>query len=233
MQWGSSAQAGDLRQAQLTAIAEGNVGLSTAIDTGDWTNIHPPDKQNPSRRLAHQALQQIYGMDVPGADFPVYTGSTVTSHIVDAVSGGTVRVTVNISAGGKPVQLTDAAPVAATQSSTLGVPGSTPRNVCIDAKNNNTGPADCGYPMIVGLMNGANARLSLNATVSIGPDGSSLVLEAAGAPADFAPFASSYGRGSWPLTTFFSADGDKLPVLPWFANFTSTNFWTPPSWSEP
>ena len=61
--------------------------------------------------------------------------------------------------------------------------------------------------MIVGLVSGTGARLSLNATASIGPGGSSLVLEAAGAPAGFAPYASSYGRGSWPLTTFFSAAG--------------------------
>jgi hypothetical protein len=35
--------------------------MSTAIDTGGWTNIHPPDKQFVSTRLANSALQQIYG----------------------------------------------------------------------------------------------------------------------------------------------------------------------------
>ena len=67
-----------------------------------------------------------------GADFPVYSGSSVTTEAT-ALNGGTIRVSVRISAGGKPVQLTDEAPVAATQSSTLGVPGSVPRNVCVDS----------------------------------------------------------------------------------------------------
>ena len=40
-----SLAAGDLRQAQLAALALPNVGFSTAVDTGDYTNIHPPDKQ--------------------------------------------------------------------------------------------------------------------------------------------------------------------------------------------
>ena len=43
-------QAGDLRQAQLSALALENVGFSTAIDTSDWLNIHPPDKQTVSSR---------------------------------------------------------------------------------------------------------------------------------------------------------------------------------------
>jgi len=46
-----SRAAGDLRQAQLAALALDNVGMTTAVDTGDWANIHPPDKQNPSSRL--------------------------------------------------------------------------------------------------------------------------------------------------------------------------------------
>ena len=33
-------------------------------------------------------------------------------------------------------------------------------------------------------------------------------------------------RASWPRTIFFSKDG--LPVIPWYANFTTTNPWTPP-----
>jgi hypothetical protein len=30
-------------QAQLAALSLKNVGFSTTIDTGDWTNIHPYD----------------------------------------------------------------------------------------------------------------------------------------------------------------------------------------------
>jgi sialate O-acetylesterase len=34
----------DLRQSQLSALALPHVAVSTTIDTGDWNNIHPPDK---------------------------------------------------------------------------------------------------------------------------------------------------------------------------------------------
>eukprot|EP00967_Tisochrysis_lutea_P098568 scaffold145650_cov36-Tisochrysis_lutea.AAC.3 len=43
----------------------------------------------------------------------------------------------------------------------------------------------------------------------------------------FIPIATSYGRASWPMTTFFSADG-RLPVLPWLANITTSTPWVPP-----
>ena len=49
-----SQMAGDLRQSQLAALALPNVGLTTAVHTGDWSNIHPPDKENPSKALADQ-----------------------------------------------------------------------------------------------------------------------------------------------------------------------------------
>ena len=74
--------AGDLRQSQLTALALPNIGLTTAIDTGDWTNIHPPDKQTPSRRLANQALAAIYKKDIPGSEFPLFVGQAVTTNTV-------------------------------------------------------------------------------------------------------------------------------------------------------
>ena len=37
---------GDSRQSQLAALAFPNVGMTTAIDTGDWNSIHPHDKKN-------------------------------------------------------------------------------------------------------------------------------------------------------------------------------------------
>ena len=33
--------AGDLRQSQLAALALKNVGMTTAVDTGDWSNVQP------------------------------------------------------------------------------------------------------------------------------------------------------------------------------------------------
>jgi sialate O-acetylesterase len=37
--------AGDLRQAQLAALKLPKVGMTTSVDTGDWTNIHPVSMQ--------------------------------------------------------------------------------------------------------------------------------------------------------------------------------------------
>jgi len=34
-----SEMAGDLRQSQLAALALKNVGMTTAVDTGDWSNV--------------------------------------------------------------------------------------------------------------------------------------------------------------------------------------------------
>eukprot|EP00908_Phaeocystis_cordata_P008726 Transcript_19422.p1 GENE.Transcript_19422~~Transcript_19422.p1 ORF type:complete len:329 (-),score=91.77 Transcript_19422:118-1104(-) len=222
-----SLAAGDLRQAQLAALRLPRVGMTTAADTGDWHNIHPPDKQYPSQRLATQALVQIYGHPIAGADFPLFAGQSAA--VVASASGGaTLQVTVRLQAGlsGKPIQITADAPLAATQSSTLGKPGSVPRNQCVTAGVAATFPQDCGYPAILGLLaNGSKA--SLNATATIGADGASLVLEAAVPSGGFTATATSYGRASWPRTIFFSKVGG-LPVIPWYANFSVTNPWSPP-----
>ena len=66
----------------------------------------------------------------------------------------------------------------------------------------------------------------LNATASIGIDGSSIVLRAQNVPTDFKVLATSLGRGDWPMTRFFSEAG--LPVLPWFANLSTLDPWTRP-----
>ena len=213
--------AGDLRQAQLAALALPNVGFTSAADTGDWSNIHPPDKQNPSLRLAQQALVQVYGKTIAAADFPVYAGSSAT------IAAGKAMVSVQIkgSLSGRPIQLTATAPPAAVQSSTLGKPGSVPRNECVTMLGYPRLPCDCGYPYIYGkLANGTTTFL--NATSSVGADGTSIELAAA-APDGFQPTASSYGRASWPMTVFFAAAGGN-PVIPWYANFSTTNPWQPP-----
>ena len=219
-----SRAAGDLRQSQLAALALDNVGMTTAVDTGDWSNIHPPDKQHVSSRLANQALNQIYQKEIDGVDFPFYAGSKMTQ------SGATITVTVDIRAGGKPVMLTTDAPVSATQSTTLGKGVSPPRNKCVTDGIRSTYPQDCGYPLIIGdnvTVNGTTPNVELNATATIGADGSSIVMTAT-APKGFVPKASSYGRASWPMTIFFAKNGDNLPVIPWFNNFTSTKPWEPP-----
>lgn len=90
------------------------------------------------------------------------------------------------------------------------------------------------YPQIIGkYKNGTSA--SLNATATIGEDGSSIVLTAT-ATNDFTPTASSYGRASWPRTVFYAmavSDGSiQNPVIPWFSNFSTINPWHPPAYEE-
>jgi sialate O-acetylesterase len=142
----------DLRQGQLAALGLPNVAVATTIDTGDWICVHPPDKQTPSHRLAAAALDQIYGMhqlEVAHAP-PLYAGQSIlpTSTDSNAAAGGgggggvTVRVMLSRPA-------TTTVPLWATASSTLGKPGSVPRNACPVA---DMPPfhnyADCGYPRL-------------------------------------------------------------------------------------
>ena len=165
-----SLAAGDLRQAQLSALKLPSVGFSTTVDTGDYTNIHPPvspldscftitrhrmaitqwlgrrqDKQTPSRRLANQALRQIYGKPIAGAEFPFYAFSNLTS------ASGSVAVTVAIRAGRAKdkVVLTTDAPLAATQSTSLGAGPSLPRNKCVTAGQ--FGHGVVGFPQFCGV----------------------------------------------------------------------------------
>lgn len=235
-------------QAQLSALALPNVAVATTVDTGDYYNIHPPDKQTPALRLASQALHMIHGLR-PSEPVPMYAGS----RLVDTAGGRTVCVRVDVRAGGQRVKLTRLAPEAATQSSTLGRTPSVPRNRCVtDVFGNDAGkagafPEDCGYPAIGGT-DGAGGWVWLNATAEIGADASSILLTAqlpstqpplpaaaGGRPkAPFTPVftavATSYGRASWPMSLFFTEVGG-LPVLPWYANLSTSTPWDPPGWS--
>ena len=215
--------AGDLRQSQLAALKLPNVGLSTAIDTGDWQNIHPPDKQTVALRLADQAMVQAYKQ--PSATsvwYPMYfTAALDPPSPLAGETASTVEVTVTVRAHGKPVALTTALPAWAAQSTTLGKGPDLPRNECVTrvAAYGLTFPSDCGYPMIIGS-NASGARIALNATASIAGDDLSSIKLTATLPAamrgtgGFTPSATSYGRASWPMTLFFSLE-NGLPLLPW------------------
>ena len=214
--------AGDLRQAQLAALALPKVGLSTAIDTGDWLNIHPPDKQTVATRLADQAMFQEYELPAYNQSvwYPMYAAATLTS----PPGARVVEVTVTVrDLGGRPVPLTTTPPRAASQSTTLGKGPDLPRNKCVTAvpQYGQTFAQDCGYPSIHvtnGSAGGAPS-ISLNATARIdGADRSSIRLSAP-LPASLRArslvvTATSYGRASWPMTRFFSAQ-NGLPLLPW------------------
>ncbi|HVZ64572.1 MAG TPA: sialate O-acetylesterase [Lacunisphaera sp.] len=57
-----------VQEAQLRTLRVPNTGMAVTIDIGDGGNGHPPNKQEVARRLALNALAQIYGKDV------VYSG---------------------------------------------------------------------------------------------------------------------------------------------------------------
>jgi len=223
-----SLAAADLRQSQLAALQLANVGMSTAVDTGDFQWIHPPDKQNPASRLAKQALKQVYGFEIPNAEFPMFAGSKYSWGL-----SGELTVSVDIRAGGNKVSLTTDPPPAATASSN---PGgfSIARNECVTAYNwggrNKTFPEYCGYPMII-CMDSSQRILTLNATTTLGPDGSSILLTVTvpNNGSGVTVLGSSYGRAAWPMTVFFA---HGLLVIPWYSSITAKNPWTPLEWVE-
>ena len=89
----------DVRQAQLAALALPHVAVATTIDTGDWSCIHPPDKQTPSHRLATAALDQVYGMKQFEAAHspPLFAGQSIVARGHANHDGNTVRVRVKLS----------------------------------------------------------------------------------------------------------------------------------------
>lgn len=54
-----------LREAQLAALDLPNTGVALAIDIGEADDIHPKNKQDVGKRLALNALNQVYGKRVP------------------------------------------------------------------------------------------------------------------------------------------------------------------------
>eukprot|EP01052_Picozoa_sp_SAG31_P044585 SAG31_NODE_7830_length_1588_cov_1.248489_3_plen_218_part_00 len=189
----------------------------------DFVNIHPPDKQTVGKRLANQALEMIYKKTLPQpSSFPQFSGSKLS------IMGSTATVTISLTNTGSGI--TTSAPLAATQSSTLGKPNSVPRNLCVTSNSvykatKGVDKSSCGHPTIYG----ADGTAVL-ATAAVSADKKGLTLTATNAPAGFKPTATSYGRGSWAVTTFFNSAG--LPVLPWYANVTATELPMDFGWSD-
>ena len=50
-----------LREAQAAALALPHTGMAVAVDVGEATNLHPPNKQEVGRRLALHARAKVYG----------------------------------------------------------------------------------------------------------------------------------------------------------------------------
>ena len=148
-------------------------------------SVHPPDKQTPSRRLATAALDVVYGL--PGYEAahspPLFAGQALLSPGDPA--DGTARVRVSLS---RPA--TTKVPPWATASSTLGQPGSIPRNACLPALmppfHN---PEDCGWPRLY-IVNGTAHKQVVNATATLVNGGHAIELTAQ-LPAGYEVVASS------------------------------------------
>jgi hypothetical protein len=78
----------DARAAQASAFTLKHVGMASAIDCGNVTDIHPIYKQIPAHRLALNAANLIYGDKNVVYDGPRY------KHIMQSVSGNTAQITV-------------------------------------------------------------------------------------------------------------------------------------------
>jgi sialate O-acetylesterase len=66
----------ELREAQLKTLALPNTGMAVTIDIGDAKDIHPKNKQEVGRRLALNALAQVYNKEIVYSG-PIYKSMTV------------------------------------------------------------------------------------------------------------------------------------------------------------
>ena len=80
-----------LRETQLQAVREADVGMAVAIDIGDAEDIHPTNKRDVGHRLAQWALGRTYGRaHVPSG--PLYSHMTI--------EGDRIRIHFEHAAGG-------------------------------------------------------------------------------------------------------------------------------------
>lgn len=81
----------ELREAQTMTLSLPMTGMAVIMDIGDPDDIHPTNKQDVGKRLAYNALQQTYGMDVVPCG-PLYRAMTSEGNAIrlqfDHVAGG-------------------------------------------------------------------------------------------------------------------------------------------------
>ena len=201
-----------------------------------------PDKQTPSLRLAAAALDVAYGRAEfePTHASPMYAGQSLLSRTTssttirgdgdgdgggDGGGDGATVVVVKLSR-----RATARVPPWATASSTLGKPGSVPRNACpVAMMPPFHNPQDCGWPRLYARNSTDGKETTFNATAELSTGGHAIRIFA-NLPPGFQVVASSMGRASWPMTIFFSEEG--VPVLPWYAELNETLPWVPPSTVE-
>ena len=66
----------ELREAQTMALELPNTGMAVTIDIGDALDIHPTNKQDVGKRLALNALAEVYEKDIPYSG-PLYKSMKV------------------------------------------------------------------------------------------------------------------------------------------------------------
>jgi sialate O-acetylesterase len=90
---------GTVRDAQRRTLSVANTAMAVSLDVGTPGNVHPPDKQTVSSRLALAALGGVYGEHVEYAS-PVFREATV--------EGGGIRVWFDhadeLTSHGKPLE---------------------------------------------------------------------------------------------------------------------------------
>ena len=72
----------ELREAQdIASRVTASTGMAVTIDIGDAYDIHPKNKQEVGRRLALQALNKTYGLQVECSG-PVYEGHEISGNVI-------------------------------------------------------------------------------------------------------------------------------------------------------
>lgn len=85
----------ELREAQLLTLSVPHTGMAVTTDIGNPADVHPTNKQDVGLRLALNALQQTYGMNVvPGG--PLYASislkdATAVLHFTNTGGGLTIQ----------------------------------------------------------------------------------------------------------------------------------------------
>jgi sialate O-acetylesterase len=85
-----------LREAQLKTLAVPNTAMAVAIDTGEWNDIHPLNKEDVGKRLALAAQRVAYGDKKVAYSGPIYQSMKI--------EGNKIIITFTNTGGGLVVK---------------------------------------------------------------------------------------------------------------------------------
>jgi sialate O-acetylesterase len=188
---GAGTNLADFRQFQLASLVLKNVGYAIGTDIGDptgpFTSIHPRNKKVIGKRLAAAALTLAYGKPTTYLP-PVYKSSTTHAAKTHHLAQSGTNLSITISFDDLPSKFVYASDYCKTE---LKVPVS-----------------DCAWFSIIG-----SDGVALNASATIGSDGTTLVLKAFTNASNITPISSNFGWNAWPINMIMTAEG--LPLQPW------------------